>query len=103
MNARNLNKIMESMYNSCRVSVEEARELAWRKFYKDVGGKENMKNIDRKKVLGVFLKGSEECFSNILENKITEEELKNLIELPPTDIWINEHHCPPINIKKMSV
>jgi len=103
MNTRSVDEVMESMNRNCRVSVEEARELAWRKFYKDVGGKENLPNIDGEKILGVYLKGSERCFSDILEDRITEEELKDLIDLPPTDIWINEHHCPPISIKNISI
>lgn len=103
MDTRNVDEVMESINKNCRVSVEEARELSWRKFYKDVGGKKNIQKIDGGKIIKVFLKNSEECFSNILENKITEKELKDLINLPPTDIWINEHHCPPIKIKNISI
>jgi len=103
MESRNLDEVLTNIESSCRISIEEARELSWRKFYEDVGGKENLKNIDGNDIVGKFLKNSEECFSNILENKLTEDELLNLIELPPTDIWINDHNNARIKLKVTAV
>lgn len=103
MSTLSLDKVMAHINKSCRVSVEEARELSWRKFYSDVGGQENLKNIDGKDIVGKFLKASEKCYSDILENKLTEDELLDLIELPPTNIWIEDHNRKPICLKVSSV
>jgi hypothetical protein len=98
-----LDEVMTQINKSCRVSVEEARELSWRKFYEDVGGQENLKNIDGKEIVGKFLKASEKCYQNILENKLSEEELQDLIDLPSTDIWVSDYNNKPIRLKRSSL
>ena len=91
---------MAQINKSCRVKVEEARELSWRKFYDDVGGQENLKNIDGKEIVRKFLKASEKCYQDILENRLSEEELMNLINLPSTDVWISDYNNKPIRLKR---
>jgi len=96
-------EVLTSIYSMCPVSIEEARELSWRKFYDDVGGKENLKNIDGTTKLKKLLKNSEKCFEDILMGKLTEEELKNLINLPLTDLWISDYNSRPIHLKGIEV
>lgn len=103
MEMQSIDEVLTNIEVNCRVTVEEARELSWRKFYNDVGGKDNLKNIDGKDIVGKFLKDSEKCFSDILENRLSDDELQDLIELDPTDIWINDHNNAKIRLKSMTV
>lgn len=93
-------EFLTAMHPQCRVTIIEARELSWRKFYHDAGGIERVAIIDGTEELGRHLKSSEDCFLKIIENDITEEELKNLINLPPTKIWIDELKNPTISLKE---
>lgn len=90
-----------SMYSNCRVSVAEARELSWRKFYHIVGGKEKLSQIGNKEQIKKFLKNSETCFQNILDNKLTDEELQDLINLPSTTVWVEDGN-PEIKVKEIT-
>ena len=98
-----LDKLMEHLYSNCRITVSEARELSWRKFFKEVGGRENLPNIEGKEELRNLLKVSETCFLEIVENRLSNEEIKELIALPPTQTWINEENNRPINLKKDAI
>ncbi len=91
---------LTAMHPQCRVTIIEARELSWRKFYHDAGGLEGVARIDGTDELGKHLKASEDCFLKIMENSITEEELKNLIGLPPTTIWVEDMNNPSICLKE---
>lgn len=99
MGAIDPENFLTSMYSNCRVSVAEARELSWRKFYHIVGGKEKLSQIEGKEQIGKFLKTSETCFQNILDNKLTDEELQDLINLPSTTVWVEDGN-PEIKVKE---
>jgi len=92
--------ILTAMHPECRVSIIEARELSWRMFYHDVGGVEGIAKIEGTEELGKKLKSSEDYFLKIMEDDITEEELKNLIGLPPTTIWVEDMNNPLICLKE---
>jgi hypothetical protein len=79
---------MHKLYPNCRVSIPEARELSWRKFFSDIGGEDNLKKLDGTILIGLSIKCSERCFLDILENKISKGKLHNLIALPPTETWL---------------
>lgn len=100
MNKNKFDKLMEALYSNCRIKVVEARELSWRKFFKEAGGRENLAKIEGKEELRELLKVSEVCFLEIVENRLSDEEIKELIALPPTQTWINEENNRPIELKK---
>jgi hypothetical protein len=91
---------LTAMHPQCRVTIIEARELSWRKFYHDAGGLEGIARIDGTDELGKHLNASEDCFLKIIENTISEEELKNLINLTPTNVWVDELNNIPITLKE---
>lgn len=95
-----LDKLMETLYSNCRIKVAEARELSWRKFFKEAGGRENLAKIEGKGELKNLLKVSEECFRDIVENQMSDEEIMELITLPSTDIWVKDEGNRPIELKK---
>lgn len=98
-----IDELMEHLYSNCRVSVSEARELSWRKFYKEAGGIENLPNIEGKDELKKLLGESEECFRDIVENKLSDEGIQELIALPPTQVWIKDENNRPIELKKDAI
>jgi len=86
------------IYPMCPVSVEEARELSWRKFYYEAGDQKELERIDGTIKLKKLLNTSEKCFEDILKNTITNKELNVLIGLPSTEIWKNKHKNRKIKI-----
>jgi hypothetical protein len=88
--ANKAENILKHIYLHRRVTVAAARELSWRKFYYDAGGKEKLSDIDSSKKIEKLLRVSEIYFANILENKLTDQELRDIISLPPTDTWTKD-------------
>jgi hypothetical protein len=92
MDAKELDLLMENLHPNSRLKLVEARELSWRMFYRDAGS--IPENITKAR-LALLLQSSEKCFSDILENKLTDTQLSELIALPPTEVWIGDGN-PPI-------
>jgi len=91
-----IDDVMAMHYPNSRVKFEEARELSWRKFYNETGGKENIIAIDGSSIVGKLLKKCEKLFLDILENKLSDEEIKELIKLSPTETWVEDYKSVPI-------
>lgn len=96
----NTEHILENIYPHRKVTVAAARELSWRKFYGDAGGKEKVKEFEGKAKLGKLLMACEKCFTDLLENKLSEEKIKALIALPSTDTWKVDHKDKSIRLRR---
>jgi hypothetical protein len=96
-----IDDVMAVHYPNSRVKFEEARELSWRKFYNEAGGKENIIAIDGNSIVGKLLKKCEKLFLDILENKLSDKEIKELIKLSPTETWIEDYKSAPIVLKEI--
>jgi len=102
-NLDNTDNAMASHFPNSRVSFVEARELSWRGFYKETGGKGHMIATEGSEEVRKSLKKCENIFLDILENTIAEDELKRLISLPPTDTWVEDYNNPDITLRTKEV
>lgn len=94
---------MASHFSISRVSFIEARELSWRGFYEETGGKEPTVATGGSGGVRKSLKKCEKVFLDILENTIAEDELKRLINLPPTDTWVEDYNNQDIILRTKEV
>jgi hypothetical protein len=95
-----IDDIMSMHYPNSRVKFDEARELSWRKFYSEAGGREKLIALDGSSIIGKLLKKCEKCFLDILENKLSDEEILEFIKLPSTETWIEDYQDVPIVLKE---
>jgi hypothetical protein len=95
-----IDDVMAVHYPNSRVKFEEARELSWRRFYNEAGGRENIIAIEGSSIVGKLLKKCEKLFLDILENKLSDEEITALIKLPSTETWVEDYDDVPISLKE---